>query len=483
MKKESTNAPPNTTCITPRITSTAFIDYLSISFTGISDAQFISDLASATSLKFISKQVDQNILNTYRASTGSQLTNSGTLLLYVKSRDNSLLIMPGKDCANIQDWSALHQFVLSLNTVSITRIDIAMDFQHISINEIKTAYKDGQFNHKKNRPKLSTEGDIEEDAGSARTIAFGHRKSQKYLRCYEKGRMSDAFPDALIRIELELKKINNYLIPLDAITKPLQYYCGAYPFLSQFSHGYLRTLDIRKKETEVNINQRTEALKNSYGTQVNLLMAINEENSQEVISLIRREGYPKGVSLEDIDQLKKVSEPKSKDNHITNHDELFAKIVALLKYETSRRNTTPPKVLRLKDAPSYLGVDKNKFNDSIRPHLKEVKVGIRSVGYDRLDLDKWVEDHKSCTECSKSSILGEATWDNQKLEPAASIQKLMAVKQSTKLTKENDSTNDLVRLVKKKRKRACTEKSTQKTKQSSVQKALDSCSRIVRKGT
>ena len=50
-----------------------------------------------------------------------------------------------------------------------------------------------------------------------------------------------------------------------------------------------------------------------------------------------------------------------------------------------------PRLIRLKDAPGYLGMDKNRFNKSVRPKLHELRLSKQAVAFDRLDLDNWVE--------------------------------------------------------------------------------------------
>ena len=49
------------------------------------------------------------------------------------------------------------------------------------------------------------------------------------------------------------------------------------------------------------------------------------------------------------------------------------------------------KIIRLSDAPSYLGVNKNKFNRDIRPLLHELALGDRSVGFNRSELDNFID--------------------------------------------------------------------------------------------
>ena len=53
-----------------------------------------------------------------------------------------------------------------------------------------------------------------------------------------------------------------------------------------------------------------------------------------------------------------------------------------------------PRFIRHKDAPAYLGVDRNKFDAEIRPGLTEIPLGKRSLAFDRLDLDAWADEYK-----------------------------------------------------------------------------------------
>ncbi len=57
------------------------------------------------------------------------------------------------------------------------------------------------------------------------------------------------------------------------------------------------------------------------------------------------------------------------------------------------RNMILPRFIRLRDAPAYLGVDRNRFNSEIRPALTEIPIGTQGVAFDRLDLDAWADDY------------------------------------------------------------------------------------------
>jgi hypothetical protein len=54
-----------------------------------------------------------------------------------------------------------------------------------------------------------------------------------------------------------------------------------------------------------------------------------------------------------------------------------------------------PRLIRLRDASNYLGMDPNRFNAEVRPYLTEIPIGKQGIGYDRLDLDAWFEEYKS----------------------------------------------------------------------------------------
>ena len=73
-----------------------------------------------------------------------------------------------------------------------------------------------------------------------------------------------------------------------------------------------------------------------------------------------------------------------------------------------------PRVIRMRDAPTYLGMDRNRFNLIVRPRLTEVSMGIQGLAFDRLDLDAWWEQYKSCN--GRPAARRNKPWDKQKEE-------------------------------------------------------------------
>lgn len=53
-----------------------------------------------------------------------------------------------------------------------------------------------------------------------------------------------------------------------------------------------------------------------------------------------------------------------------------------------------PRLIRLRDAASYLGMDRNRFNKEVRPFLITLKIGQQGIAFDRLDLDCWANEFK-----------------------------------------------------------------------------------------
>jgi hypothetical protein len=54
-----------------------------------------------------------------------------------------------------------------------------------------------------------------------------------------------------------------------------------------------------------------------------------------------------------------------------------------------------PRLLRFRDAPRYLGMDRNRFNAEVRPYLTRIPIGRQGIAFDRLELDAWADQYKS----------------------------------------------------------------------------------------
>ncbi|HEY8036177.1 MAG TPA: hypothetical protein VIF37_11400 [Methylobacter sp.] len=105
-----------------------------------------------------------------------------------------------------------------------------------------------------------------------------------------------------------------------------------------------------------------------------------------------------------------------------------------------------PRIIRIRDAPFYLGMDKNRFNSEVRPSLTEMKIGTQGIAFDRLELDAWVDELKN-----RIGKIG-----THKLENATCLKKSLALSKgtmsgtSTKLSKADAFAKALAQATKKK---------------------------------
>jgi predicted DNA-binding transcriptional regulator AlpA len=65
-----------------------------------------------------------------------------------------------------------------------------------------------------------------------------------------------------------------------------------------------------------------------------------------------------------------------------------------------------PRLIRLRDVPTYLGMDRHRFNSDVRPNIREIPIGSRGIAFDRLDLDAWVDHYKRCIVVPRHPTIG-----------------------------------------------------------------------------
>ena len=70
----------------------------------------------------------------------------------------------------------------------------------------------------------------------------------------------------------------------------------------------------------------------------------------------------------------------------------------------------PPRLIRLRDAPAYLGMDRNRFNREVRPLLTRVPIGVQGVAFDRLELDRWADEYIA-RNGRPGRTEGDSIWD------------------------------------------------------------------------
>jgi hypothetical protein len=113
-----------------------------------------------------------------------------------------------------------------------------------------------------------------------------------------------------------------------------------------------------------------------------------------------------------------------------------------------------PRAIRASEAHKYLGMDRNRFNKEVKPHLVSVPIGTQGVAYDRFDLDAWWEDYKRRN--GRLGALykqGEEQWVEQQQRGLEDVPtKQVAFGTSTKLSTAAQFTKAVERVTKTKRK-------------------------------
>ena len=59
--------------------------------------------------------------------------------------------------------------------------------------------------------------------------------------------------------------------------------------------------------------------------------------------------------------------------------------VAVLNHTSKTHTVPPPRFIRLRDAPAYLGMDKNRFKREVRPCVLTLRIGRGKLQWPRAD--------------------------------------------------------------------------------------------------
>ena len=109
-----------------------------------------------------------------------------------------------------------------------------------------------------------------------------------------------------------------------------------------------------------------------------------------------------------------------------------------------------PRLIRLRDASRYLGMDPNRFNAEVRPQLIEIPIGKQGIAFDRLDLDDWADEYKSRNGRPGKQRGGEKPWDAKRYQASSTGR---GSGTSTRLSEEKEFAKALERATSKKPKR------------------------------
>jgi hypothetical protein len=112
-----------------------------------------------------------------------------------------------------------------------------------------------------------------------------------------------------------------------------------------------------------------------------------------------------------------------------------------------------PGIVRLRDAPHYLGMNKTYFRDQVQPFLTRIRIDKKGIGFARTELDRWIVYAQTAFGQPPAQT---PPWENQDLASAHTTRSLFTaqpgkpprktiVKKSSVLGKP--TVNDLEHLV------------------------------------
>ncbi|OPE05840.1 hypothetical protein APA46_30365 [Pseudomonas aeruginosa] len=78
------------------------------------------------------------------------------------------------------------------------------------------------------------------------------------------------------------------------------------------------------------------------------------------------------------------------------------------------RISCPPRVVRAGTAPAYLGMCRDEFNKTVRPYVREFRIGRQGIGFDREELDAWADDYIERTVTEKNGAQGQDRFRSER---------------------------------------------------------------------
>ena len=91
---------------------------------------------------------------------------------------------------------------------------------------------------------------------------------------------------------------------------------------------------------------------------------------------------------------------------------LATSIAGAIRREPPSLGRPQPRLIRLREAPNFFGMDKNRFNRELRPHLTEIRIGTQGVAFDRLEMEAAADDYKSRNGRPAAQSERSKSWDN-----------------------------------------------------------------------
>jgi DNA relaxase NicK len=219
-------------------------------------------------------------------------------------RDWVRVNLTGTGCEWVQDWLAFRGLGDTLKNAEVRRVDIALTTYKGEVTDsmVVKANDEGRFTTSGRAPDMRSIVSSNPRAGKTRYIG-SRAKSDKMLRCYEKGfemikdlpevernkitKIGEDLVEQIYRVELELKAVTKYL-PWFIFTERDLVFAGAYPFCADLlpgvPHRSMQTLPDFKPRSD--LQAMLANCKASYGPTIFTAMAYYNGDAAKVLAMI-----------------------------------------------------------------------------------------------------------------------------------------------------------------------------------------------------
>jgi phage replication initiation protein len=213
------------------------------------------------------------------------------LVAFGGNQGTVLVSITGQGCGRIARFQLVREWAERLNA-RITRLDIAVDDHAggiVTVPDAMRGWRDGEFAQGGRPPKARFVDDLGSNNGC--TFYVGSRESGKLCRVYEKGKQLGDKESRWVRAEVEWRG-KDRVIPWDAVSNPMPYIAGAYPFFAGFALVAERIRTV-KRATQIVIEAAIVWARAACGPTLNVLLRHFEGDYASMVEAIRRDGAPR----------------------------------------------------------------------------------------------------------------------------------------------------------------------------------------------
>lgn len=215
---------------------------------------------------------------------GNTIRQDGTVTCRVELTGDGCRMYSAAGSGHAKRWLELRAKLESC-AGRLTRVDVAADdlAGKFPVRMAMEWLADGEFDNRGQKVKRQLIDDF--DSGDGKTLYIGSKKSEKFLRVYEKGRELGDASSEWVRYEAQFSASNRKELPLDMLRDPAAYLLGAYPVL-RFIRAMAERIDVTKAAAISTLKSCRRHLRRQYGATLNFLCK-NTDGDEMLANIVR----------------------------------------------------------------------------------------------------------------------------------------------------------------------------------------------------